>query len=141
MQYSSLPANQVVFKEGNKADKLFLVKTGQVLCLKFSKDRLIPVFVARPGDIIGESAMITEKEYTYSAISLSYVDLVAVPDTNFKQVFKQAPEWIEGLMDNMINRFHHTSSLIAENRIMNSKIFQEDDFGPEIEVVFKKLLS
>jgi hypothetical protein len=66
---------------------------------------------------------------------------VAVPDTNFKQVFKQAPEWIEGLMDNMINRFHHTSSLIAENRIMNSKIFQEDDFGPEIEVVFKKLLS
>jgi CRP-like cAMP-binding protein len=60
----------VIFKEGSKANKLFLIKTGEVLCLKANKDRLIPVFLAKEGDIIGESAMVEGLNYTYSAISM-----------------------------------------------------------------------
>ncbi|MCP5916110.1 cyclic nucleotide-binding domain-containing protein, partial [Klebsiella pneumoniae] len=63
MEKLNIGYRQVIFKEGAKANKLYMVKAGEVLCLKSSKDRLIPVFLAKEGDIIGESAMIQDLVY------------------------------------------------------------------------------
>lgn len=133
--------NSVIFKEGTKATKLYIVKSGEVLCLKSSKDRLIPVFRAKEGDIIGESAMIEDLVYTYSAISLAPTELVEVTSFSFKQVFNKAPEWLVGLTTTMISRFQNTSNLIAENRIVHPSIIEEDHFTSQVEIEFKKLLA
>lgn len=132
---------EVVFKEGAKANKLFLVKSGEVLCLKASTDRLIPVFLAKAGDIIGESAMIENMEYTYSAITLSESQLVEVPAMSFKKVLDSAPDWLIELTTTMITRFQNTANLIAENRMIHSSIISEEMFTPSLELEFKKLLN
>jgi CRP-like cAMP-binding protein len=134
--------HSVVFREGDTANKLYIVKSGEVLCLKYSKDRLIPVFMAKEGDIIGESAMIPDIVYTYSAVSMAgYTELVEVTSSNFKQVFNQAPEWITELATTMIARFQNTSILIAENRMIHPSIIGEDQFTSQLEIEFKNLLS
>jgi CRP-like cAMP-binding protein len=132
---------QVIFKEGVKADKLFLVKSGEVLCLKSSKDRLIPVFLAKEGDVIGESAMIDDLAYTYSAISLAKTELVEVPSKNFHEVLNQSPDWLKELTMTMISRFQSTSNLIAENRKVHPSIMSEELFTSQLEIEFKKLLT
>lgn len=131
---------QVVFKEGTKANKLYLVKSGEVLCLKSSKDRLIPVFLAKEGDIIGESAMMQDHPYTYSAITMAQVELVEIANFSFKQVFSKAPEWLVDLTSTMISRFQSTSNLIAENRMIHPSIISEEQFDSQTEIEFKKLL-
>lgn len=131
----------VVFKEGAKANKLYIVKNGEVLCLKSSKDRLIPVFLAKEGDIIGESAMVQDLVYTYSAITMSQVELLEVTSFSFKQVFQKAPDWITDLTTTMISRFQNTSNLIAENRMVHSSIIDESKFTSQVEIDFKKLLG
>lgn len=133
--------NAVIFKEGEQATKLFLVKSGEVLCLKSFKDRLIPVFLAKQGDIIGESAMVQDLIYTYSAISLTNVELVEVSSFSFKQVFLKAPSWIAELTTTMISRFQSTANLVAENRLVHPSIISEEQFTPQIENEFKRLLS
>jgi CRP-like cAMP-binding protein len=130
----------LIFKEGGKANKLYVVKSGEVLCLKSSKDRLIPVFLAKEGDIIGESAMIQDLSYTYSAIAMSETELVEVSASSFKQVFSESPEWLIDLTTTMISRFQNTSNLIAENRMVHPSIISEEQFTPQIEIEFKKLL-
>lgn len=132
---------EVVFKEGAKADKLYLIKTGEVLCLKSSSDRLIPVFLAKAGDIIGESAIIKDREYTYSAITLNESVLIEVPAQSFYQALAVAPDWLIDLTNTMINRFQHTSNLIAENRKVHSSIISEEQFTASLEVELKRLLS
>jgi CRP-like cAMP-binding protein len=131
----------VVFREGEPAGQLFLVKSGEVLCLKASRDRLIPVFLAKPGDVIGEAAMIPRLAYTYSAISLEPGELVGVPAANFAQVFKESPEWITQLTQTMIERFQHTANLIAENRLIHPSVLGEDQFTSTLEIEFKRLLA
>lgn len=131
----------VIFKEGDKATKLYLIKSGEVLCLKSSKDRLIPVFLAKEGDIIGESAIVQDLIYTYSAISLANTELVEISSFSFKQVFTKAPEWLQDLTTTMISRFQNTSSLIAENRMVHPSIIDENQFTSQIEIEFKKLLA
>lgn len=141
MEKVSFPVKSVIFKEGALASKLYIIKQGEVLCLKSSRDRLIPVFLAKTGDIIGESAMIENLPYTYSAISLGDTEVMEIPSENFQMVFNQGPEWLVDLTTTMISRFQNTSALIAENRMVHPSIIEEDRFPSQTEIEFKKLLS
>lgn len=141
MEKASFGFRSVIFKEGAKATKLYIVKSGEVLCLKSSKDRLIPVFMAKEGDIIGESAMIQDLPYTYSAISMASTELIEVTSFSFKQVFNSAPDWVLNLTTTMIDRLHSTSNLVAENRMIHPSIIGEDLYNSQVETEFKKLLN
>lgn len=134
-------ARQVLFKEGQPAQKLYLVKSGEVVCLKSSKDRLIPVFKARAQDIVGENSMIAGSLYGYSAVALTRVELIEIPTSSFSQVLKEAPDWLVDLTSTMITRFQNTANLIAENRAMHPSIMSEEDFPSSVEVEMKKLLN
>lgn len=141
MENLNVSTRSVIFKEGEKASKLYIVKSGEILCLKSTKDRLIPVFLAKEGDVIGESAMIHDSNYSYSAISLANSEIVEITSFSFKQVFGKAPDWILNLVKTMVSRFQVTSSLISENRIVHSSIISEDRYSPQVEIDFKKLIS
>jgi CRP-like cAMP-binding protein len=141
MEKVNVGFRSLLFKEGTKANKLFVIKSGEVLCLKSSKDRLIPVFLAKEGDIIGESAMVDDLIYTYSAITLSHVELVEVNSSSFKEVLSKSPQWLMELTTTMISRFQNTSNLIAENRMVHPSIIGEDQFTSQLEIEFKKLLA
>ena len=136
-----LDARQVLFKEGQLADTLYLIKSGEILCLKSSKDRLIPVFHAKAEDIVGESAMIKGSSYGYSAISMGRVEMVKIPAANFNKVLKDSPSWLVDLTSTMISRFQNTANLSADNRAKHPAILSEEDFPSSLEVEFKKLLN
>lgn len=131
----------VLFREGDDASQMMIVKSGQVLCLKASKERLIPVFVANGQDIIGESAMLSGAPYTYSAIALTRVEVLSVPSKNFTDALDTAPEWLTDLTLTMISRFQSTAGLVAENRVLHPSILSEEEFPPSLEIEYKKLLS
>jgi CRP-like cAMP-binding protein len=132
---------KLIFKEGQNAGKLYLIKSGEILCLKSSKDRLIPVFKAGPQDIIGENAMIHNSQYTYSAIATERTQLIEISAVTFGQILKEAPQWLIDLTNTMISRFQSTATLIAENRAIHSSIVGENEFPSSLEVEFKKILS
>ncbi|HXH31607.1 MAG TPA: cyclic nucleotide-binding domain-containing protein [Bacteriovoracaceae bacterium] len=137
----NLDFKSVVFKEGQRATKLYLIKAGEVLCLKNSKGRLIPVFSAKAGDIVGESSMLANSNYTYSAVTLDRTTLIEIPAKTFEEILKTAPEWVGDLAATMIDRFHRTSNMVAENRLIHSSIISEEAFTSSLEIEFKKLLS
>lgn len=141
MSEAHFGSHQVLFKEGTPADKLYLIKAGEVLCLKSSRDRLIPVFRAGVEDIVGENAMIKDSTYGYTAIALSKAQAIEIKTESFSKLLKEAPEWLAGLTSTMIDRFQKTANLIAENRAIHPSIVSEEDFPSSLEVEFKKLLN
>ncbi len=141
MQDRSFERHTVIFREGNPATQLFLVKSGEVLCLKSSRDRLVPFFLAKAGDVIGEAAMIPTVPYAYSAIALDRGELVGIPASNFEEVFRESPDWITQLSRTMIERFQNTANLIAENRLIHPTVIGEEQFSSQLETEFRKLLS
>jgi CRP-like cAMP-binding protein len=141
VQSNFFQTHKVLFREGDPAEKLFIVKTGQVLCLKASKERLIPVYLAKSGDIIGESSMLSDAPYTYSAIALTQVEVDEVENSKFREVLNGAPQWLIDLTITMISRFQNTAGLIAENRVIHPTILSDEDFPPQKEIEFKKLIA
>lgn len=136
-----MAVHTVVFKEGESAENLYLVQQGEVICLKLVKDRLLPVHVAKQGDIIGESAIVENTSYTYSAISRSSVQLVKIPKSKFKEVLSVAPKWLTDLTKTLIQRFNSTSELIVGNKILSPLIVPEEEYSSREELEYKKLLK
>jgi CRP-like cAMP-binding protein len=134
-------SKMIIFKEGEPAKDLFLVKSGKVICLKSSKDRLIPVFLATEQDIIGESAMTSNGLYSYSAVTMSTSELIPIPSSDFKSINAKAPSWMVDLMKTMIERFQNTANVIAENRVLHKSILSEENFPSSLEIELKKLLN
>lgn len=136
-----LSPRHVLFREGESAENLYLIQSGDVLCVKLSKDRLIPVFRAKAEDIIGESAMLKDGVHSYSAICLDQVQAIEIPSSNFVDALSEAPGWIVDLTSTMISRFQSTAGLIAENRAVHSSIISDEEFTPSFEVELKKALG
>jgi len=134
-------AKSVLFREGDDASVLMIIKSGEVLCLKASRDRLIPIFLGKDQDILGESAMLDGAPYTYSAITLTNVEVIKIPNVDFRQALAAAPQWIIDLTLTMVSRFQNTASLIAVNRVLHPSILSEEQFPPSLEIEFKKLLT
>ena len=133
--------HEVLFKEGDSANSLYIVKRGIVLCLKRSKDRLIPVFRAEAGDVVGENAIIGNGPYGYSAVTISSAELIEISSKNFTDILAKSPEWLAGLTATMVQRFENTANLVAENRVFNESILSEEEFSSSTENQFKKMLN
>jgi len=137
----TLAGHKVLLKEGQPAEKLYIIRHGRVLCLKASKDRLIPVFLAGPGDIIGEAALLEDISNPYSAITLTHSEMTEIPSETFHEVMKHSPSWLQGLTSTMISRFQSTAQLIAENRVIDAQILNDEVYPDTLEFEFKKLLN
>lgn len=137
----SFDKKSVVFKEGELATKLYLVDSGEVLCLKSSKDRQIPVFLAQKGDVVGESAMLDTAPYSYSTVTLTHATLIEIPSENLRGVLENGPVWLAELSRVMIERFQKTANIVADNRIIHQSIIPEDAFPSSLEVEIKKILA
>jgi len=130
-----------IFKEGDEATKIYIISSGEVLCLKNSKGKLIPVFKAGKGDVLGESSMVKGAPYTYSAVSLTNVQMIEMEASDMHEVLKLSPTWLSNLTMTMITRFNNTANLVAANRILHESIMSEEEFTPSREMEYKKLLS
>lgn len=138
---SFFKAKHVLFKEGQPAKNSFKVVSGEVLCLKFTNGRLVPVMLATKGHVIGENALIHGGKYDYSAIVLDNGEIETTSSETYWNEFKTSPQWMPNLINTMLSRLNNTANLLAENRVIHSSIYDEQHFTSAVEIEYKKLLG
>ena len=131
--------DEILFKEGDAANRIFLIKSGSVICLKKSKERLIPVFNAGAEQILGEEAVLSRIAYTYSAVVTEAGEIVELDGNLLMDTLEQAPYWVGSLMATLGERLADTSEAIAEHRIASLDL-SGDEFTAKEETRLKKLL-
>src|SRR5579875_1763327 len=82
----ALPGRAMVFKEGRKADAVYLVCDGQLKIYTSSREgRVMIVRLVRPGDLLGLSAVLDGKEYEVCAETLAPTVLKRIARPEFIQ--------------------------------------------------------
>jgi NTE family protein len=110
----SLPGGQVLFESGEKADHLFLVRTGRLAAVRREEGQE-PRFlgVIRPGEPAGEMAMIAGSFHSASVTAIRDSEILAMP----RDVFFHAAEHDSAVMIElarlMILRARQTASRAA----------------------------
>lgn len=133
--------DEILFKEGQSPSHLIIVKSGGILCLKRSKERLVPVMWGSDQKIIGEEAVLTGADHGYSAVVMEESEIVEIDANEIKRTLSSAPAWISGLLATLGERANDTASAIAEHRIAHVQLSGGQELAPEEETRLKKLLN
>ena len=133
--------DEILFKEGQSPTHLIIVKSGAVLCLKRSKERLVPVLWATSQKIIGDEAVLTGEDHAYSAVAMEESEIVQIDAIQIKKIMASAPAWISGLLGTLGERAADTASAIAAHRLAHPELSGGKELAPQEETRLKKLLG
>jgi CRP-like cAMP-binding protein len=110
-------ANTVLFEQGDPAENLFTVVSGEVV-VNFKPDDGPTIVVAcvHPGSIVGWSAALGSRRYTSSAVCTTYTELLRVRGDDLRRLCLQHPDtgmiFLDRLSTVIAERLHSTHDLV-----------------------------
>jgi len=110
-------ANTILFEQGDLAENLFTVVSGEVV-VNFKPDDGPTIVVAcvQPGSIVGWSAALGSRRYTSSAVCNTYTQLLRVRGDDLRRLCLQHPDtgmiFLDRLSTVIAERLHSTHDLV-----------------------------
>lgn len=138
----TIPANTVLFKQGERISDFYIILSGAVACLRENDERLTPIFYAKEKDIVGEDCVLSgEKKYFYSAVVMEDAKVIRIPSEGVKDFLSAQKPWIKNLLSSISGKIDSTTELISEHRIVNDKLFLGSLFDNEKEAQIRKVMN
>ena len=100
-----IKAGSIIFREGEAADRLFVIKSGEVRIQ--IGNRTITELSA--GDIFGEMALIDNEPRSATAVAMTDVELVPVSEKQFLFLVSQTPYFALKVMRVLARRLRATT--------------------------------
>ena len=109
----ALKAGELVFREGDSARTIFVVRKGRVRISKQVRGGEKTYAVLGPGELFGEMGVITGKPRSASAEALDDVTLLELDAARFEKMVLGDAEIAVRILKNMAQRLWEADSLIA----------------------------
>jgi CRP/FNR family cyclic AMP-dependent transcriptional regulator len=98
----------MLFQQGDPGDFMFVLLEGKVEV----QVQMRPVFIAGPGDIIGEMALIDSKKRSASAVAKTDCRVVSVDEKRFIYMVNQTPYFALHVMQVLADRLRNMDQRI-----------------------------
>jgi CRP-like cAMP-binding protein len=83
-------AGALIFREGSKATSCYVITQGKVRILKkTSKGENIPLGLVKPGEFLGEMAMLSGERRSASAIAMTRVKAIVIEHAEFVALLRE----------------------------------------------------
>lgn len=88
-KHVSYKAGTLIFREGSKAEDCYVITQGKVQILKKHRNGdPIPLALVKPGEFLGEMAMLSGERRSASARALTHVEAIAIGHIDFVALLK-----------------------------------------------------
>lgn len=105
-QYQSFSQGQIIFREGDPGDQLYIVAEGQVDIM--TDGQLLET--VNPGGILGEMALIDDKPRSATAVARTDCVLTPIGRRHFLTLVERTPLFALQVMRVMAERLRRTNS-------------------------------
>lgn len=112
MQTEHLRDGEILFAEGELADRIYVVAKGQLEV--FLPGELGPVRMLKAGDLLGEYALFTNRTRTATIKAVSAVTLMSLDYTRFQTFLRHFPEATLILLKTTVERLISAESRHAQ---------------------------
>jgi CRP/FNR family cyclic AMP-dependent transcriptional regulator len=109
-----LKRGQFLFREGESAGAMYLLKSGNIRIFKKKGDSDIEIETIRSGQILGELAFLDGNPRSASGEALTDCDLVEISGPSFQQVLDKIPDWLKILLRTLVTRLRVASTRIRQ---------------------------
>tara|TARA_B100001248_G_scaffold241598_1_gene208402 strand:+ start:74983 stop:75483 length:501 start_codon:yes stop_codon:yes gene_type:complete len=113
-----LKAGEVLFNQGDVGDTLFLVEEGSLEIIIQGDNKEQTVAVLKPGDIVGEMALVTKEVRSATVKTSEETRLLALTKERFDEILKADPKIA-------IQVVHNVAALLAKRLQTTNKLIDK----------------
>ena len=113
-----LDKEKLLYKEGEPAEFIFLIKGGEIVSVKNKDNRIIPTGIHSENDFIG-CVSASLKNYHESAVTKSKAIITPIPVKDVLTVVGSCPEWVGDLLNTLSERLNASVDLMSEHKIIS----------------------
>lgn len=104
-----LAPQQTLIKEGEAADFVYILKSGELQAFKNEGANKILLGTINPGEFVGEMAYINGDPRSADVVSVTDCELIEIPSTSLDAVLFSKPAWSKALLKTLSKRLKHSN--------------------------------
>jgi len=131
-------AGDVIFREGDQAHEAYLLEEGRVRLIKRVRGLERSLMVLRPGDLFGESALLTGARRSSTAIALSPVLALSLDQTTLHGLLEKNPLVASRVVKQLVRRLRDAEDQIevmmlsdVQSKIVNALLKLAQQHGED----------
>jgi CRP-like cAMP-binding protein len=135
LERRDLPADQLLFSQGDAGDELFVVEEGCVAIFAPSTDQPLegrPIRLFRAGDVLGEMALIDRQPRSLSARTVEPTRLLVLQGDHFRRLVRDDPEMAFAVISGLNDKMRYTTEFLSQVRHwverMSAGKYETDEF-------------
>jgi CRP-like cAMP-binding protein len=115
-QYREIKPGQVIVKEGDPGDSMFLIKSGEVKVQTVNEitKKTVELAKLKGGDFFGEVSLVKNKPRTATIVAETEVEIMELTRADFQAIAKSHPEIAKTLEDTIEQRVEQTIKKMME---------------------------
>ena len=114
----SIPAGQLVLREGDQGDSLYVVLTGELEVTKRQGSQDILLALYKPGQFFGEMALLEQAPRSASVRTLQESRLLVISQAAFQTLLSCSPSAPLKILHTVTSRLRSTESALIQNEKM-----------------------
>jgi CRP/FNR family cyclic AMP-dependent transcriptional regulator len=110
----NLSAGEDLFRQGDHADSMYLIKMGSVKLWKITEEgRILTLDIRKAGDLLGESVLLEQGEYPVGATCLEHTLTCGIDRSVFESLVVRYPTIGLVVIRNLSRRIQHLSEKVG----------------------------
>ncbi len=105
---------EVIFREGEPADRIFFVYAGRVKIVKAAGTRDIIIEILGPGEPAGAVAAFERRPFPATAVAIEPSGLLSIPERDFFQLLERRPEITRNVLAGLTMRLMMVNKRLAD---------------------------
>ena len=110
-----LPAGELLFREGDTGDKVYIIQSGQLEILKQAGPHEVRLAIRDSGDVIGEMSLLEIAPRTATARAVDECRLLALEQHELDILLATSPTAARALLKTITARLRSTNTLLQQN--------------------------
>ena len=105
---------EVIFREGEPADRIHFVHIGRVKVVKAAGGRDVIIEILGPGEPVGAVAVFERRPFPASAVALEPSGLLSIPEREFFALLENRPQMMRALLAGLTYRLMMVNKRLAD---------------------------
>jgi CRP-like cAMP-binding protein len=105
---------EVIFGEGEPADRIYFVHIGRVKIVKAAGGRDVIIEILGPGEPVGAVAVFERRPFPASAIAIEPSGLLSIPEREFFALLEKRPEMMRHVLAGLTYRLMMVNKRLAD---------------------------
>ena len=124
----SFKRRQFVYTEGELANEMYIIKSGEVKIVSNIKKNPIEIATLGKGGFFGEVALLRDERHGATAVAESDIELLIINEEMLDKNLKQLPSWLETIIRSMADRLND-----SVQKLSNATLAVTVDKAPDDE--------